>query len=97
MGEKVHAAPVTKKAPTPPRWSPYGLCQEVDKPKTPAKEGALETYDVAVLIVMPTPHPRVADHRDELGEYTIGTRKFVANTGLDDSMHYEPLRSISIS
>jgi len=47
-------------------------------------EAASETYDVAVLIAMPTDQPRIMDRWDELGEYTLGTLKLPAVNILDD-------------
>ena len=55
--------------------SDWSLRSQVHKPEAPAKEVTSQTYDVAVLITMPTSHSRVVDHWDELGEYAIGTLK----------------------
>jgi len=96
LSEKGLAAPVASAASSSPgsprtHWSPHSRGREVDKPKAPAQEDVSATYDVAVLIVMPTSH-RVVDHWDEMGEYDIGTLKLNVTTSPDDSMH-----SISIS
>ena len=89
--EKGLAVPsITNAASSPPgllrtRWSSRSRGREVDKPEAPAQEDVSETYDVAVLIVMPTSH-RVMDHWDELGEYAIGTLRLNITTSPDDSM-----------
>lgn len=54
---------------------------EVDKPE--ALEDDSQTYDAAVLIVMP--HPHAADLWSELGEYSIGTTKLIAPVSWDAS------------
>jgi len=63
-------------------WSSHS---QVDEPEAPANEATSKTYDVAVLITMPTSHPRLVAHWDELGEYAIGTLKLSAISTLDDS------------
>lgn len=47
-----------------------------------------QAYDVAVLIKMPTPHPRVKDNWDELDEYAIGSLKLSVTNSPDDSTHH---------
>lgn len=71
LGEKRHAKP---------DWSSRSQRREVGNKEAPAK-----TYDVAVLITMPTSHSRVVDHWDELGEYAIGTLELSATDTLDHS------------
>lgn len=68
-------------------WSPWGRGREVDKPEAPAKVDLPKSYDVAVLITMPSYHPRVGGHWDELGEYSIGTLRLSAIDPLNDSSH----------
>ncbi|KAF9651979.1 hypothetical protein BDM02DRAFT_3183978 [Thelephora ganbajun] len=63
----------------------HGL--EVDKPEAFVKEDLSKSYDVAVLIVMPTPHPCVADHWDGLGGHAIGTIKLATAFSLGDSIY----------
>jgi len=57
-----------------------------DRPSRSRRRGeaSSETYDVAVLIAMPTPQPRIMERWDELGEYSIGTLKLPAANTLDD-------------
>jgi hypothetical protein len=101
VGEKRHAASITSTTSTLPstlrtHWPLRSRGREVGILEAPTKEDVPETYDVAVLIVMPTSHPRVVDHLDKLGEYAIGTLKLAATTSPRDPIHREPLRSISI-
>lgn len=62
--------------------------REVQKSEASTNEVTSETYDVAVLITMPTSHPRVVDHWDELGEYSIGTLKLPVTNTLDGSTYH---------
>jgi len=79
LGEKRH---------TGSDWSSRSQDWEVDKPEAPANEVTSKTYDVAVLITMPTSHPRFVVHWDELGEYAIGTLRLSAISALDDSTYH---------
>ena len=97
MGEKPRVAPVTKTESAPPHWPLPSRSQEVGKPEAPAGEDAPETYDIAVLVLMPALHPCVADHWDEVGEYDIGTLKLAVTPSLDNSVHRGPSRSLPIS
>jgi len=67
------------------KWTGRSSSSQVDKSEAPANEVTSKTYDVAVLITMPTSRPRVVVHWDELGEYAIGTLKLSAISTLDDS------------
>ena len=62
--------------------------REAHNPEAPAKELTPKTYDVAVLITMPTSHPRLVDHWDELGEYAIGTLKLPILNAVDGSTYH---------
>ena len=72
------------------RVTDTNLCEkklaQQDRPSRSRRRGGAppETYDVAVLIAMPTPQPRIMERWDELGEYSIGTLKLPAANTLDD-------------
>lgn len=84
---KSHASPTTY-AVSPPSAVPrshYSLRSrdgEVDKAETPVQDDALQTYDVALPIVMP--HPRAVDSWGEQGEYAIGITRLVSSVSRDD-------------
>jgi len=67
---------------------PRSQGREVHKPEASINEVTSETYDIAVLITMPTSYPRVAEHWDELGEYSIGTLKLPVTNTLDGSTYH---------
>jgi len=58
-----------------------------DKLEVPPEGDLSKTYQVTVLIVMPTSHPHSGDRWDDLGEYSIGTLELTTTTTLDNSIH----------
>lgn len=82
-----HASLPTNALSTPPNalrkhYSLRSRDGDAEEAEAPIPEDALQTYDVAVLVVMP--HAHAVDHWDELGEYTIGTAKLVVPVSSDD-------------
>jgi hypothetical protein len=55
---------------------------EVYKAEAPIDDDAHKMYDVAVLVTMP--HSHTVDDWGGLGEYVIGTTKFISPAPLDN-------------